>query len=173
MTEVTNDFAEFDPQVRVGVEGLLYLGHLTESFEFCGHTFTLRTLKAHEELAAAQACEPFTNTLKAPDAWMSAQVGLALEEVDYEDDFCPQAGPDEVAFARARFQYVTRNWYWPTIHFLYQSYVTLQEKQLAAIRALQDLSQGSPHSSSDLGGSFEPRDILTDEMLAEIQRGQS
>lgn len=172
MEEVVNDLAEFPPEVRLNVEGLLYLGELTDSVTFCGHHFTLRTLRTHEELAAAHACQEYTSSIKAPDAWIAAQVGLALVAVDGDDAFCPPAGPSDAVFAKARFQYITENWYWPTIHYLYQFYVTLQEKQLAAYRAMQDLSPRSRPSSSDWGGSFEPADILSEQMLEEIQRDQ-
>jgi hypothetical protein len=154
----SKDFGEFPPEVQEAVDGLIHLGELSKDFEFCGHTFGLRTLRAQEEMAAAKAVEPFKDTLKEPQAFASSQVALALTHVDGNEAFCPQAGPNQTAFAVARFNYITQNWYWPTIEFLYTCYVDLLQVQIEAIRTTQDLSQrGRPmfshsaDSSSDLG----------------------
>lgn len=173
MEEVKDELAEFPPEVREDVNGLIYLGELTDSFEFCGHTFTLRTLRAGEEFAAAQAISEYRDTLKEPDAWVTAQIGLALVAIDGDDEFCPPAGPNPAAFAKARFNYVTKNWYWPTIHFLYQCYTVLLTRQLEAMRSMQDLSpRGQPIFSPSADFSNEPG-TLSDEMLAEIHGTRS
>lgn len=138
--EVINPFEEFPPETRMDVEGLLHLGHLTADVEWCGHEFGLRTLKLGEELAASKSIEGFRNTLKEAEAWASAQIALALTYVDGDEDFCPPAGPSLDAHARARLNYLGKNWYWPTVEFLYTEYVRLQQRQLEALRALQDLS---------------------------------
>lgn len=173
MEEIKNDLAEFPPQVRIDVEGLIHLGELSDHFEFCGHTFTLRTLRIHEDLAAAQAIQPYRDTLKEPDAWMTAQVGLALTEVDGDNEFCPPAGPDTAQFARARFNYVTKNWYWPTVNFLFNCYTTLLDRQLEAIRVMQDLSNRSHPISTPSVDSFSELGTLNEEMLREIQGDRS
>lgn len=139
--EEANPFEKFDPRVRLAVEGLIYLGSLTKEVEFCGHSFGLITIKPAWEFAGAKAIEDFRNTLKEPEAWISVQIGLALTHIDGEEDFCPQAGPDRVAHAKARMNYLTSNWYMPTIHYLFQEYTTLLEEQAEAIRAVQDLSK--------------------------------
>lgn len=167
--EVQNEMAEFPPQTRLAVEGLLHLGELSEDFEFAAHTFTLRTLRAGEEIAAAQAIQAYRDSLKEPDAWMAAQVGLALVSIDGQDDFCPQAGPDLTQFAKARYNYVTKNWYWPTIYFLYQCYTTLLTKQAEVIQVMQDLSPRSRPTFSLLDDSSNEPDTLSEEMVAEIQ----
>lgn len=169
MDEAKNDLTQFPPEVKIAVEGLIHLGELSEDFSFAGHTFTLRTLRAGEEIAAAQAVQTYRETLKEPDAWMAAQVGLALVEIDGQSDFCPQAGPDLAQFAKARFNYITTNWYWPTIQYLFRCYSTLLEKQLDAIQVMQDLSPRSQPISSLSADSFSEQDTLNAEMLAEIQ----
>jgi hypothetical protein len=132
----------FDPQVQ-DVEGLIHLGALWTDVEFCGHEFTLRTLRVGEEFAAAAAVpESVRGTLKEAHAFATAEVALALEIVDGDDSFCPQAGPDEEAYAKARFNYVKKRWFWPTLDFLYTEYAKLKDRQLDAIRAMQDLSAG-------------------------------
>jgi hypothetical protein len=158
----SNPLDEFPPEVRQDVQGLLYLGHLTAEIDFCGHYFSLRTLKAGEEMAAAKVVEPYVNTVKAAEAWSTAQVALALTQVDGDEDFCPAAGPDPMAHARARFQYMGR-WFQPTIDYLFGAYADLLDRQVEAVRALQDLSARSlPTSSpsadflSELGTFEEP-----------------
>lgn len=138
-SQVANPIAEFDPEVQKAVDGLLHLGYLTTEVEFAGHSFGLRTLRVEEELAASKAVEPFRNTLKEPEAWMTAQVGLALTHVDGEDDFCPPAGPDRNSFARARFQYMGK-WFMPTIEYLFGEFAELLKEQQMAIGAISDLS---------------------------------
>jgi hypothetical protein len=43
---------DFPPEIREDVEGLLWLGYLEDSFDFCGHQFVIRTLRGDEELLA-------------------------------------------------------------------------------------------------------------------------
>lgn len=123
----------FDPKVREAVEGLIWLGHLEDSFEFCGHNFVLRTLKADEELAAAAVVKEYTDTLGQAKAWAWANVALALVSVDGDDNFCPPTGPDKLAYARARFQYVTSRWYWPTGEYLFSRYQNLYKTAREAL----------------------------------------
>lgn len=167
MEEVTNPLAEFPPEVRVAVDGLIHLGQLDEDFEFCGHTFGLKTLKAGEEIAASAAVQHLRGTIKEPDAWAAAQVALALTHVDDDPDFCPPAGPDQVAYAKARYNYLVKSWYTPTILFLFQCYSTLLDKQVEAIRQLQDLSDRSPHISLPSGDSFSEPGTLSEQIALE------
>jgi hypothetical protein len=147
-------FSEFDPQVRESVDGLLYLGHLQDAFEFCGHTFEIRTLKTGEELLAGQVSKEYLEIMGSAKAWMAANVGLTLVAVDFDNDFCPSAGPNPLAFARARFNYVIQNWYTPTIEFIFGKYNQLNQKQVMAINAIADLSSGNLPSFTPLGGSL-------------------
>jgi hypothetical protein len=161
------NFEGFDPQVREAVEGLIHLGHLTTDVEFCGHTFGLRTLRLGEELAAATAMEKYRGTLKEPHAFAASQVALALTHVDGDEDFCPQAGPDLTAFARARLNYLNTNWYWPVIDYLYLELSRLLEKQVDAIRSIQDLSTRSLRSSSPSVDSFNEQGTSNEETALE------
>lgn len=136
----------FPVEIQQAVEGLTYLGQLTETVSFCGHTFTLRTLKPHHEMAISQVLQPYRNTIFEVDVFQHLHVGLALTEVDGRDDFCPQAGPDEVAFVKARLSYLTNEetgWYRPTLDFLWQRYALLEATAAKAIAELDRLSSGS------------------------------
>lgn len=155
-SEARDPFEDLAPDVHAAVDGLIYLGELTEEVTFCGHTFGLRTLRADEEIAAAKVVEPFKDTVKAADAWAAANVALALTHVDGDESFCPAAGPSKSSYALARFQYITSNWYQPTIDFLFGAYARLLDKQIEAIRAVQDLSERNLGMfSPSLGSSTE------------------
>lgn len=153
---------DFPEQVRDSVEGLMFLGELYDDFEFCGHTFVIRTLRGDEELLAALVCKEFIESLGQARAWIWALVGMCLVSVDGDENFCPQVSTNKRDYARARFQYVTRKWYWPVAAHLNAKYAALQERQNEAIQRVEDLYKGSlttamPSSSSlsDQGDSEE------------------
>lgn len=152
-------FAGFDPSIREDVEGLAQLGHLQDDFEFAGHHFTIRTLKADEELAATLVCKPYIDSFGQARAWAWARVGLALVSVDNDPNFCPPIGPDKEAFARARFNWVTSRWYWPLGEYLFNRYVALEGRQIEAIRAVANLSdRGLQNSTPSVNSLTEPGD---------------
>lgn len=151
--EVKDPFAEFDPRVREDVDGLIWLGHLEDEFDFCGHHFVLHTLKGDDELNAGLVAKEYTETFSQARAWAWAKISLALQAVDGDYDFCPAIGPDKRSFARARFAYCTSNWYWPLAEYIFGRYAELEARQLAALRAIESLSQGSPQNSTLFVGS--------------------
>lgn len=164
---------EFEPDISAPVEGLIHLGNIEEDFEYAGHTFGLRTLTVAEEIAAAKVIEPFRNTLKEPEAWAAAQVGLALTHVDGDEDFCPQAGPNKTAFAQARLNYVSTNWYWPTIDALFRFYAELLQKQIEIVRQVQDLPGRGLLTSWPLADSLNEPGISSEEIATEPQASPS
>ena len=167
--EVEDGFPE---EVIDDVEGLLWLGYLEDTVEFCGHEFVIRTLKLEEEILAGVITKDYMETLAQAKAWVAAQIGLALVAIDGDEDFCPAAGPNKKDYARARFQYVISNWYEPTINFLYSRYTILVERQLQAIQELENLSKesritfmASPGSLTDKADLASPEimDLLEEE----------
>ena len=66
-----------EPIISADVTGLLYLGHLEDSFEFGGHSFVLATPKGDVEVAIAQLVDEFSGvmaililkSLTKPDGW--------------------------------------------------------------------------------------------------------
>lgn len=145
---------DFPPEVREDVEGLIWLGYLEDEFELLGHSFVIRTLRGDEELLASLVSKEWIDTLGQNRAWAWSQLALALVSVDYDENFCPAAGPDKRAYARARFNYVTSNWYWPVADKLFEKYRQLQERQLEAIQRVEDLSTGSLPISQPFAGSL-------------------
>jgi hypothetical protein len=161
-------FESFLPQVQQDVNGLAFLGHLEDSFEFCGHSFVIATLKGDEELAAGLVSKPFVDSIAQAKAWTWANVGMCLVEVDGERDFCPPIGPNQLENARARFRYVTSKWYWPLAEYIFTRLASLQERQEAAMEAMRDLSRGGPLTPSDSPDFWKamgisPQDLTTDD----------
>lgn len=157
----------FPEEVVNDVDGLLWLGFLEDSFEFCGHEFVIRTLRLEEEMIAGLAASDYKDTISRAKAWVAAQVGMALVSVDGDEDFCPPAGPNRKDFARARFQYVSGKWYEPTINYIYAKYVRLLERQEAIMEEMENLSKEgrissmvSPDSSIQRPDSTQEAEIM-------------
>ncbi len=160
------------------VEEIVQLGSIEEDFKFCGHTFGLKTLKINEEVASGPAIAEFRDTATEGLAWQTIQVGLSLTHIDGDDSFCPPIGPDSVAFAKARFRFLSEQYYIPTIEFLYGCLGQLKSKQLEKIRELQDLSEGSLTTSMLTSDSLKERGIsitkaTLDEMDSLLQTGSA
>lgn len=152
--------AQFPDAIQLDVDGLVWLGHLSKVIHWCGHSFEIRTLRGDEDLAAGVVAKEYLETLGQGRAWAWAKLSLALVSIDGREDWSPQLGPDKVAFAHQRFKYLTENWYWPVAQYLYEELLLLEQRQLEALQAMQDLSTGSlkrstpsPDSSTDQGDS--------------------
>lgn len=157
----------FPDEVTDDVDGLLWLGFLEDSFEFCGHEFVIRTLRLEDEIIAGYVTKDYKDSISQAKAWVAAQVGMALVSVDGNENFCPQIGPNKKDFARGRFQYVTKNWYEPTINYIYIKYVELVERQEAVLREMENLSKegrisfmASPDSSTKKADSTQEAEIM-------------
>ena len=162
----------FPDEIVDDVDGLIWLGYLEDTVEFCGHEFVIRTLRLEEEMLAALISKDYIDTLGQAKAWIAAQVALALVSIDGDDAFCPPAGPDRKAYARARFKYVSTNWYEPTVNYIYSKYAEMIERQSRALEEMENLSKegritfmASPGSLTDKADSVAPEimDLLEDE----------
>lgn len=138
--ESSNPLSVFPKEVQQDIEGLMWLGYLEDSFEFCSHHFVIRTLRGDEELIAAAVSKQYFETVGQAKAWAWANVSLALVSVDHDPGFCPPIGPDKTAYGHARFDYATSKWFWPLGDYLFRRYVELVGRQEAAFKAIQDLS---------------------------------
>lgn len=159
-SERTDPFALFSDQIRLAVRGLTFLGHIEKEVEFCGHTFSLRTLYPSEKAAVSIVIQPWRGSISEGEVWANAQVGLSLTSVDGDPDFCAQAGPDLNNFTKARLNYVTQKWYQPTLSFLYARYLELEQEALDGIRELQDFSERNRVPSPPLPDSLIVPDTL-------------
>lgn len=166
MADGPTEMYEFPEGVQEDVDGLAWLGHLEKTFEYCGHEFTLRTLKVSEELYAAALAKGYHETLGQAKAWAWAHIALALVSVDGDTEFCPNIGPDLAANAKTRFKWVTERWYSHVGERLFIEYTELLARQNAAVEAIENLSQGSPPSSTPSEDSLtEVGDLDTTEIM--------
>lgn len=140
-------FDQFPSEITEAVDGLAWLGHLEDTVSIWGHDFVLRTLKAGEELEASLLAKEYQDTFGQVKATAWAHVAAALVAVDGDENFCPPIGPNVRNNLGAKFRYITENWYWPVGEYLFGKYVDLNQRQLRALDALEDLSSRSRQNS--------------------------
>lgn len=129
----------FGPGVSADVEGLLFLGYLTDHFELWGHSFTIRTLRRGERLAIAQIVQDWENTLGYADAFQTAYVAACMMEVDNRPLAMPLEPGEEkrpLTWIRRNFEIVNR-WFDPVIEQVYEKYSNLLNRQTLAFIELQ------------------------------------
>lgn len=178
--EEQTGFDQFPDAIRDDVDGLAWLGHLQTTVHMWGHSFTLQTLKANEELEAALIAKEYQDSFGQVKAHAWAHLAMSVVAVDGDENFCPPIGPDVRKHATAKFRYMTENWYWPIGEFLFGEYVELVQRQTEALEALEDLSPRSrqtskptPDSSNEQGDSavtstesnFESSPISPEQMM--------
>lgn len=163
--ELPTSLEDFPPAIREDVEGLIYLGYLEDTFEFCGHQFCIHTLRGEEELLASLVCKEFQETMGEPRAWIWALISMCVDAVDGDENFCPAIGPNRREYAKARYNYCTKNWYWLTAAYIHEKYAALLVRQAEALKRVEDLYKGnrntfmpSAGSSTDKGSSEEPEE---------------
>lgn len=150
---VDTPFDAFPEDVRADLDGLIWLGYLEDQFSFCGHDFVIRTIRGDEELMAGLVTKDYVETLGQAKAHVWATVAMCLAAIDGTQDFCPQATPNKKEYARARFQWVSTNWFWPLALFVYNRYTDLLQRQGEALEALELFCQGNPLMPQPLPGS--------------------
>lgn len=133
----------FPEGIRRAVEGLAFLGQLTEEVEFCGHTFGLRTLKPQHRFAIATVLQPYRNTVYEVEVYEALHVAAALTHVDGVENFCPAIGPSVEGLVRGRLNFITSDdtgWYPPTISYLFERQSILEATAAKAVKDLNFLS---------------------------------
>lgn len=141
-------FALFDPKIRTAVEGLTFLGYLTDHIEFAGHTWDIKTLLPSDKMAISLALQPYRNTIHEVDVYQWLHIGLAITAVDGHQDWCQPIGPDLTDLAKARLNYVSQKWYPPVCELIWNRYVLLEATSQAALNELDRLSKrGQPTNS--------------------------
>lgn len=117
------------------ITGLLSLGYLSKNVSYAGHTFLMRTLRSGEEISVNQIVKEWDQTVGFAKAYAIAVVSASLELVDGMPMFSA-LGPDMKVPIQQKFETV-RQWFWPTIEFLYEAYTELVKDQIQAFEALQ------------------------------------
>lgn len=118
------------------INGLIWLGYLSDSFALFGHHFVVRTLTRGDRLAVTLLTKEWEDTLGMADAYQTAVVAAALVEVDGHPltEIVPR--PDRTEQIRANFGLV-RTWYEPVVEAVFERVARLNVRQEAAFTALQ------------------------------------
>lgn len=138
---------EFDPRVRQDFDGLLFLGALTNQFEWLGHTFVIKTLSTDELLEVSLLVKEWQGTLGEMKAYSAAIVAACTVSVDGKP--LPQpisANPGDLP-VRNRFNMV-RRWYPTTLDVVYDEYMQLERRVLEVMDAMGKVNGSSPMAST-------------------------
>jgi len=127
---------EFPPASEEAINGLLWLGYLTDSFTLFGHQFTIKTLTRGDRLAVAQVTKEWEETLGMGDAYQTATVAASLAMVDGEPVMSLGPSPVRATEIRKAFERV-QAWYEPVVEAVFARTVMLNNRQIAAFTALQ------------------------------------
>src|SRR5574340_294822 len=101
------------------VEGLLWLGYLSEDLELYGHRFTIRTLTRGDKLIVTLMVKEWEETLGAADAYETATVAASLVAIDGDPRTIITRSGDRTASIRRNFEEV-KGWYEPMINTLFE-----------------------------------------------------
>lgn len=124
----------FPDEVKLPFQGMLFIGELRKTFEWFGHTFTIRTLKTNELLEVGMITSRFLNTLGESRAYSTAVVAACLETVDGSALPIPVIrGQNDVEY---RFTWATTNLYPPVIDAVYGQYKLLEDDVDGLIEAM-------------------------------------
>lgn len=128
---------EFDPRHKEAIDGLLWLGFLTETITYYGHKFTIKTLTRGERLAVTMVSKEYEDTLGMAMALETATVAAALISVDNRP-LNPELSPNQDPMTRIQDNFeLIKDWYDVIIESLYQSYTQLLVRQVQAFIELQ------------------------------------
>lgn len=150
--EEGNVLPTFDPKYADPFKGLLYLGALSDTFDWLGHSFDIRTLRDGEKLAVATIIKPYVDTMGAERAYACAMVAMCITGVDGDDLPIP-IGETKRAheWGFQRFQYVKDNWFSSTVDVVFNRYLMLEDlatKVLVAMGKASAPEDSNPSSST-------------------------
>lgn len=125
---------EFDQRYRDDFDGLLYLGSLTHTFRFAGHSFTIHTLSIDELLRVSLLVKEWEGTLGQNRAYLTAMAAASIDIVDDRPIYTPM-GPndDEVT---GRFRYVKDHWYPWIADSVYENLMALEARVTEILSAM-------------------------------------
>lgn len=139
-SEVEAPLPEFDPRYRDEFDGLMYVGSLTDAFEWLGHEFVIRTLTSGELTEVGLAVKRYEGTNGATKAYQGAITAACLVSVDGKGLPYPiTTRPDDTAFQN-RFAYVMENYFPPTLDVVYDRYYRLEVAVQKVIEAMGNRS---------------------------------
>jgi hypothetical protein len=132
--ESVPDVLEFDPEYKKSFEGLLFIGKVSRTFKWLGHTFTIKTPTIDDMLEAGQLHQPYVGTIGDIKAWQSLMVAASLVTVDGKP--LPIPISDETTSLQTKFNYINEHWYPWTTDALYEQYILLDAEVREVIDAM-------------------------------------
>lgn len=142
---------EFDPKVREDFEGLMFLGALSDEFEWMGHTFLIRTLRVGEVLEVGLLHREYVGTVTDVKAYQAAVVAACVMQVDGRSMPFPITIEDADTALRNRFQYVLDKWFPPVLDVIYEKYLLL-EARVERVMAAMGKAHGWTFTTRTLSG---------------------
>lgn len=142
---------EFDPNYRLPLEGLAYLGRLQGQFDFAGHRFVVKSLTNGEKLEALEIAGRYQGggELAYVRAYRTAWAAAGLLSVDGEP--IPVAMRTASALSQ-RFEYLGRTWYDPVVDAVFQKIQELEAQVIEVFQRLGALPIERGEQAVDLGG---------------------
>lgn len=132
---------QFDPRLRTEFSGLLYLGALTDTFDWLGHRFVIRTLRTGELVGVSLAVKEYIGTDGYLKAWQCAMVGACVVTVDGQPlPPLPLTDRPDDSLVAARCRYVMDHWFPPVPDHIYERYVELELVVREVIKAMGNRS---------------------------------
>jgi hypothetical protein len=126
----------FDERYRQPFTGLMYLGHLEDSFSVWGHTFRITTPSRMERLQAGELHAPYIGTLAAEIGYETVMVAAFLAEVDGQALPKPVLTDPTLNAVRDRFKWVAENLKEPVIGHVYERVLRLDETVRDVVAAM-------------------------------------
>lgn len=125
------------PLIESDILGLIHIGGIEQTFEWGGHTFTMRTPKANGELAVAQIVNDYSGPMAQGRALMVAEVAASVVMVDGRQLYSTISNDEStLAVVRRKFNYIMEKWHWPVIEIVHGFCKDLQLRQSRAIEEL-------------------------------------
>jgi hypothetical protein len=136
------------------LHGLVLIGDLQASFDYCGHKIIIRTLRTDEELIVAGLIKEWDATVGATKAFATGIAALALVSIDGIPMPTPlgETGTPR-QWAMERFTYAQRLYPW-TIDAVYTAYLALEQRVRTVLEELGKAS--APGAGVTPGSSTSP-----------------
>lgn len=125
----------FPEEHKKAFEGLLYIGKLTDTFDWLGHRFVIRTLLTDEVLEVGLVSARYVGSSGETWAYMTAVAAACLVSIDGQPLPFPMidTGASQV---EERFNWVRQRLYQPAIEKIYERYLILEGKVDQILQAL-------------------------------------
>jgi hypothetical protein len=134
--EEAEPLPEFDPRHKDAFRGLIYVGALSDRFDWLGHEFHIRTLTTGELAEVALLAAKYRDTEAALKAWQGALVAACTISVDGDPIAVPLTSEPGDTAVSAKFRYVMDKWFPPVLDVIYQRYVQLEFTTREVIEAM-------------------------------------